>query len=106
MMIRDTGSTVEFWLEAASGTFNHDLKWAYVVDGDSSGWKTYDFSGGDWRKLGSISVTTSKTITFKIEDTGTSGLGGPTSITVDIKRGTIPKAPTLYVTFYDHDSAN
>lgn len=106
MMIRDTGSTVEFWIEAGSGTFAHQMPWAYVVNGDSSGWKEYDFSGGAWRRLGSWNVTSDQTVTFKLGDTGTSGLGGPTTLSADIERGTIPKAPTLYITSYDWDSAN
>lgn len=94
MMIRDTGTRVEFWLKAGSSTFNHDLPWAYVINGVTSDWKEFDFqSGGDWQKLGSWSVTTEQTVTFKLGDTNTSGLGGPTNLSATIQRATIPQAP-------------
>ena len=102
MMIRDTGTVVEFWLKAGSSTFNHDLPWAYVINGVSSDWKEFDFqSGGDWQKLGAWTVTTDQTVTFKLGDTGTSGLGGPTTLSAAINRATIPQAPDP-VTFSSH----
>lgn len=95
MMIRDTGTYVEFWLKAGSQTFNHDLQWAYVINGNSSGWKSYDFdSGGDWQKVYRASVKTSQTVTFKIADSGTSGLGGPTTFSHSISRSKAPSAPS------------
>ena len=94
MMIRDTGTTVEFWLKAGSSTFNHQLPWAYVVNGVTSDWREFDFvSGGDWQKIASFSVTTSQTVQFKLGDTGTSGLGGPTTFSQAINRATVPEAP-------------
>lgn len=108
LMIRDTGSTVEFWIESASGTFNHQLPWSYVVDGVASSWRDFDFIGGAWRKLGSISVTKDSTVSLRIGDSGTSGLGGPTTLTANIERATIPPAPTMNLISsanYDHDSA-
>lgn len=94
MMIRDTGTTVEFWLKAGSSTFNHQLPWAYVVNGVTSDWREFDFvSGGDWQRIASFSVTTSQTVQFKLGDTGTSGLGGPTTFSQAINRATVPQAP-------------
>jgi len=97
MMIRDTGTTVEFWLKAGSATFNHQLPWAYVVNGSSSSWREFDFvSGGSWQKLAGWAVSTSQTVTFKLGDTGTSGLGGPTNFSVAISRATAPPSPTPF----------
>lgn len=95
MRITDTGTTVEFWLKAGSGTYNDHLPWSYTVNGVTSGTKTFNFlPGGDWQKLQSWTVTTSQTVTFKIGDTGTSGLGGPTTHTASISRSTAPAAPS------------
>jgi hypothetical protein len=97
MMIRDTGTTCEFWLKAGSQTYNHQLPWAYIANGVSSPWREHDFvAGGEWQRLGGVSVTTSQTVTFKLGDTGTSGLGGPTNFSVAISRATAPPAPTAF----------
>lgn len=95
MMIRDTGTTVEFWLKAGSGTFNYDLPWAYVVNGTTSTWREFRFEeGGAWQRLGSWNVTYSQTVTFKLGDTGTVGLGGPTTFNQAISRATVPASPS------------
>jgi hypothetical protein len=95
MMIRDTGSVVEFWLKAGSTTFNHDLPWKYTVNGSTSSWREFDFvSGGAWQKLGGWSVTYSQTVTFYLGDSGTSGLGGPTTFSHAIDRASPPNPPS------------
>lgn len=100
MLIRDTGSTIEFWLKAGSQTFANQMPWAYVINGQASGWLQFRFaSGGAWQKLASWSVTTTQTVTFKIGATGTSGLGGPTDFSVFIQRSTVPPAPTSFQVF-------
>lgn len=94
-MIRDTGTTVEFWLKAGSATFNYDLPWSYVVNGVTSPTKQFRFEkGGSYQKLGSWTVSTSQTVTFKIGDTGTSGLGGPTTFSQPITRAKAPNPPS------------
>lgn len=98
MMIRDTGTTVEFWLKAGSQTYNYDLPWAYIVNGYSSGWKEFRFErGGDWQKLGGWNVSYSQTVTFKLGNTTVSGLGGPTTFSVSIDRARVPNPPS-YIT--------
>lgn len=98
MMIRDTGTTVEFWLKAGSATFNHALSWGYYVNGAWSTYRNFDFkSGGAYQKLGAVSVSTDQTVGFRIAASGTSGLGGPTTFTVSIDRTTVPPAPTAPV---------
>lgn len=93
MMIRDTGSTVEFWLKAAAGTWAADLPYSWTVNG-SSGSDEFNFSSsGAWQKLRGFSVTSDQTVTFKIGDSNTSGIGGPTTFTHDIERSSAPSAP-------------
>jgi hypothetical protein len=94
MMIRDTGSTVEFWLKAGSSTFAYDLSWGYYVNGAWSSYRNFSFqSGGAYQKLGSVSVTTDQTVGFRIADSGTSGLGGPTTFTIAVDRTSAPGTP-------------
>jgi hypothetical protein len=95
MMIRDTGTYVEFWLKAGSATYNYQLPWSYVVNGVTSPTKEFRFEkGGQYQKLGSWNVSTSQTVTFKIGDTGTSGLGGPTTFSQAISRAKAPNPPS------------
>lgn len=96
MMIRDVGDGwVEFWLKAGSATFNHDLPWAYICNGTSSSWQQFDFvSGGSWQKIAWFYVTYSQTVTFKLGNTGTSGLGGPTDFNQYIFRASAPNPPS------------
>jgi hypothetical protein len=95
MMIRDTGTYVEFWLEAGSGTYNYQLPWSYVINGVTSGSQTFRFEqGGANQRLRRWLVTTTQTVTFKIGNSGTSGLGGPTTFSHLITRSTIPGPPS------------
>lgn len=94
MMIRDTGSTVEFWLKASTSTWAADLDYSWTVNG-SSGSDQFNFrSGGAWQKLRAFSVSSDQTVTFHIGATGTSGLGGPTTFSHAIDRASIPNAPS------------
>lgn len=95
MRIVDTGSVVEFWLNANSTTTAHNLGWRFYYNGSWSSYRDFDFSGGAFRKLGVITVSTEQTVGFGIEDSGTNGLGGPTNFTVAIDRATVPPAPTM-----------
>jgi hypothetical protein len=96
MMIRDTGSTVEFWINANnSTTFDYDLPWAYIVNGSSSSWQSFRYSANTgWQRLGAWTVTTNQTVTFKLNSTGTAGFGGPTTFSQAISRSTVPSAPS------------
>lgn len=97
MMIRDTGTYVEFWVTANnSTTYAYQMPWAYVINGVTSGWKEYRYEkGSGYEKVGSWNVTTSQTVTFKLGDTGTSGLGGPTTFSVAINRAKPPNPPSI-----------
>lgn len=94
MLIRDTGVYVEFWLKAGSATSNGALPWRYTINGVTSGTLSFDFnSGGTYQRLGIWTITYDQTVTFYIGDSGTSGLGGPTSFSVPIVRDSVPGAP-------------
>ena len=96
MKITDTGTYVEFWLKAGSGTYNYQLPWSYVVNGAASGTRYFRFEqGGAYQRLGRWLVTTSQTVTFKIGASGTSGLGGPTTFSHAISRSTTPSPPSI-----------
>lgn len=116
MMIRDTGSYVEFWLNSYnSTTYNYNLPWGGTVNG-STFTRTSSYSkGAGWVKLGSWYVSSSQTVTFRLFDTGTSGFGGPTTFSVSISRSKIPDPPPkptltktgfnrVLVTFKDGDN--
>lgn len=96
MRIRDTGTTVEFWITAGnSSTFNHDMSWGYTVNGTTNNSKSFDYKAGSgWEYLGGWNVSTSQTVTFRLYDTGTSGLGGPTTFSVAIDRVEKPGVPS------------
>lgn len=94
MMIRDTGSNVEFWLNANnSTTFAHQLPYGWTVNG-STGSSTFDYrAGSGWQRLRIFGVTTSQTVTFRLGSTGTSGFGGPTTFSHAIARSSVPYPP-------------
>jgi len=106
MRIVDNGSTVTFQLMAGSATFNHDLPWKYTINGSTSSWKSFDFeSGGAWQTLGSWTISSSQTVSFYLGDSGTSGLGGPTTLSAAISRATVPPAPdTPVISLVDNNS--
>lgn len=99
MMIRDTGTNVEFWLRAGSSTFAYDLPWGYTVNGATDNSNEFRFeSGGAWQRLAVWAVSTTQTVTFRLYATGTGGLGGPTTHTATINRASLPgpaSAPVL-----------
>lgn len=100
MRIRDTGSVVEFWIAAGSSqTYAYQMPWGYTVNGTTNNDREYRYNAGaGWEKLGSWTVTSDQTVTFRLFDTGTSGLGGPTTHTAYINRASAPSAPSA-ITF-------
>lgn len=108
MMIRDTGTTVEFWLNSNNGsTFNNDLPWGYTVNGTTNNSRTSKYSAGaGWVKFGSWTVTSDQTVTFRIFDTGTSGFGGPTTLSASISRADPPNAPSIAPTVISSTQIN
>lgn len=114
MRIRDTGTWVEFWINANEpSTWANEMPWAYTVNGTTSGWREHRYAqGSGWNKLGAWNVTYDQTVTFKLGDTGTNALGGPTTFSQFIERASAPAAPSkpvisgitassVFVTFND-----
>ena len=96
LRIRDLGKTVEFWVKAGStGTYNHygiPYTWSYNGTSGSGSFK-YN-TGAQWLKVRTFTVTTSQTVQFNMGDSGTAGLGGPTSHSAYLNRGKPPGAPS------------
>jgi hypothetical protein len=97
MMIRDTGTFVEFWITANNSTTSAgSLPWGYTVNGVTDNSNTYDYNAGaGWQRLGRWSVTTDQTVYFRLFDTGTSGLGAGATHAVAIDRASVPPAPRI-----------
>jgi len=59
MLIRDTGTTVEFWINSNnSTTFDHELPWGYSVNGVTNNTLEANYNAGmGWLFLGSWTVT-------------------------------------------------
>lgn len=114
LMIRDTGTTVEFWFKAGySSDWVNGLKFSWTANGSTTN-KSIDYpTGADWYHVGSVTITTSQTVTFRlVSDTSISGIGGPTSFSHAISRATVPAKPStpaissvtstsVYATFSD-----
>lgn len=100
MMIRDNApgaasGTIEMWITSNnSTTFDHEMPWAYTVNGSYSGWLSHNYNANSgWNFLGSWTISASQTVTFYLGATGTAGLGGPTTFNQYIARATVPDAP-------------
>jgi hypothetical protein len=101
MMIRDTGSSVEFWIHSgSSSTWVGSLGWSGTVNGSGVSGSTRYNAGAGWVRLGYWGVGYSQEVTFNIANTGTSGFGGPTSFSVWINRSSPPNPPSQ-VNLYD-----
>lgn len=96
MVIRDNGSTVSFLINAHnSSTFVNELEWGYTINGVTNNSRVSRYSAGaGWVTLGSWAVSTDQSVIFRLFDTGTSGLGGPTQFSAGIDRASIPSPPT------------
>lgn len=96
IMIRDTGTTIEFWAKPGYSDFHWDnMSWQSTVNGNLDN-HSYDWPSGStaYRKIASRSMTVSGSVTWKLnESTGTSSFAGPTTLTVSINRDTVPQAP-------------
>lgn len=94
MMIRDTGSDVEFWFRTGDQTWNNEQQWRYVANGVNSGIREFRLlRGGNWQKFGEVRVTYDQNVSFTIYD---AGLGFPTyTFTHHITRSTVPPRPLM-----------
>lgn len=99
MMIRDTGTDVEFWFKAGySSDWWNGMPFNWTANGSTTS-KTINYpTGADWYKVGEVRVNDSQTVTFRLTDgSSSSGIGGPTSFPQAIQRDTIPGKPTTPV---------
>lgn len=95
LRIRDTGSTVEFWILCSDPATNvGSLAWSGTVNGVPVGGAVHLSAGFSSRMVGSWAVSTTQTVSFGIGASGTSGLAGPTSHSAAINRGA-PEPPIL-----------
>lgn len=97
MTIRDLGSDVEFLIRAGfESTFSDHIRWKRYVNGAWSGLLgpvSYD-TGRPTIRLDRFQVNGNQNICFRLEDTNTQGLGGPTEFWQYIQRATVPQAPS------------
>lgn len=92
-MIRVGFEMVEFWLKASPDTIHHNLPYGIIVNGVDD-WRTMDFNAaGYWQLMGRWSVTYDQTVQFRLGDTNTPGLGGPTYFNIAVQRSSIPAPP-------------
>ena len=114
LMIRDLGTTVEYWVRAGYSNFYWtNLSFTITANGSSTTYEIDYPSGGNWYKITSRTITSSQTTTLKLNTaTGTSSLAGPTTFSKYLDRGTIPDPPStpaissitstsVYATFND-----
>lgn len=99
-MIRDNGTTVSFLINSHNeSTYVESLPWGYTLNGVTNNNRETRYSAGaGWVTLGTWTVSSDQTVTFRLFDTGTSGLGGPTTLSVDIDRASVPSkaaAPSI-----------
>lgn len=95
-MIRDGGSSVEFWFKAGySSDWVNGLRFSWTANGHTTSKSINYPQGAAWYHVGSVTVKTSQTVTFKlVSDTSITGIGGPTTFSHSISRATVPKAPS------------
>ena len=95
MMIRDTGSRVEFWLKSGySSSWFGSATFSWSSPHGSGSFSAGYNSGDTWQRMGSITVTSSGNVSWTMPRTGSSQIGGPTTQTVYLNRATVPPAPT------------
>lgn len=97
ILLRDTGSSAEFWLTAGNGTaYDYGLTWSGVVNGVGVGGTFRYNPGSGYQLLGAWGVGYSQTVSFtKTQNSGSSGLGGPSTVSGYFARATIPGASTV-----------
>lgn len=90
LIIRDNGSTVSFLIENTyASTYVYGAAWSGVINGVTVG-GTYSIQGAQTVTLGTWTVSSSQSVNLSIAATGTSGIGGPTSLTATISRTVAP----------------
>lgn len=92
MMIRDTGTLVEFWFHSDAATWNNQQNYSYTTSAGTVSGTFVLSTGGAWHRVGYQNVTSDQTVSFTIYD---EGLGWPTSTrTQFIDRTSAPSPPS------------
>lgn len=96
LRIRDLGSTIEFWVRAGYTSFRWDgLDFSVTANGSTTQHSINYATGADWQRVTTKTVTSTQTIGFRLlTATGTSSLGGPTTVSRVIDRGSVPSPPS------------
>lgn len=97
MMIRDFGYTIEFWFKAGyTSDWAESLDFNWTANGATTHRAIRYNTGANWALVGSVNVSASQTITFRLLDaTGTQGMGGPTTFNQYINRAGVPYPPSV-----------
>jgi hypothetical protein len=96
LTIHDTGSLVEFYVQAGYSNFSYHLTFEIVANGTTTKPVVAYPNGMPKIKVGSATVTTSQTVKFNLlTQTGTQSMGGPTYFSVFLDRGSVPAAPVI-----------
>lgn len=97
MMIRDTGTVVEFWFRAGYNNDHWDpLQFNVTANGSTSATINIDYNvNRPWVRVTTRTITTDQTVTFRLlTATGTQGMGGPTTFSHTIDRTSRPGKPS------------
>jgi hypothetical protein len=105
-MIRDQGSTVEFWVYAGYNLSWNNLRFEVDANGGTTQFRINYHGTRVWMQVGSINIASSQSINYRMLDaTGTTSIGGPTSMSVFINRGRQPDPPqTPRIDAYNENS--
>lgn len=94
IMVRDLGSTVEFWMYTPYSLNWNNLQFNVDANGTTSYFSANYNGRGFWLKVGQITVNSSQSINFRLlTRTNTSSIAGPTTMSVSLERGRVPDAP-------------
>jgi hypothetical protein len=97
--IEDTGSWIHIYIEAGQSTTNIGTGGFSWSDPIGSGSSTYSYPAGSGKKLivslGPFGAGQGGTVNFTLNATGTQGLGGPTSVSFNFSRDTVPPPPNV-----------
>ena len=105
IMIRDTGTDVEYWFKARyANDWYNGLTFSWTTSGGTATKSINYPTGAQWYKVGESRITVTQNVTFRqVDSSSVSGIGPAKTLTVNIKRGTIPAAPgAWYVSAYSN----
>lgn len=95
LIIRDNGSLVQAIIKNTNGsTFVNGATWRVDLGGGAAT-GTFNINGSQEVVVWQSTVSSTVGMTLTMGATGTSGLGGPASVSATIQRATVPVAPTM-----------